>query len=459
MMLAAAWVAPMSAAAPQLLREGAVVFAGGHIIAVGPRRQLQREHPNVVVQDLGDAVILPGLVNAHVHLELSDAVPGPRPAGGFGEWLLAMVRRGGTRTAEQVAAAVEAGVAQCLRFGVTSVGDISRVCGVSRGILQQSLLNAVSYGEVAGMGKRRGQMEGLLDAAIRPPLPPGERWGEGRDEKRFTREIGHPTPGPHPNPLAGSRRIRSLLPEGEGTRGRFPTSLSDLSIGITPHAPYSIEPDGYQRCLAVARERDLPLATHLAESADEAVFLAQHTGPLRQLWALLDGWDEHVPRFAGGPIRYAQALGLLNYPTLLAHVNYCDDDEMEILARGKASVVYCPRTHAYFGHPPHRWREMLARGINVAVGTDSCASSPDLNLVDDLRLMHRIAPDVPAEVLWRMATINAATAIGQAERVGSLQVGKRADVVVFKAGGENPLAEILESGARPVEVWCDGVLH
>src|SRR6185295_5433024 len=92
-------------------------------------------------------------------------------------------------------------------------------------------------------------------------------------------------------------------------------------------------------------------------------------------------------------------------------VNYCDDAELDLLAAGKASVVYCPRTHAYFSHPPHRWREMLARGINVAIGTDSCASSPDLNLLDDLRLVRKIAPDFPAESLWALATRNPARAV------------------------------------------------
>ena len=151
-----------------------------------------------------------------------------------------------------------------------------------------------------------------------------------------------------------------------------------------------------------------------------------------------------IATFEGGPIRFAQSLGLLDYePTLLAHVNYCDDAEMELLARGRASVVYCPRTHAYFGHPPHRWRAMLARGVNVAVGTDSTASSPDLNLVDDLRLLHRIAPEHPAEDLWRMATSRAAKALG-CHDVGSLSPGGLADVVAFHAGSDDPLREILE---------------
>jgi cytosine/adenosine deaminase-related metal-dependent hydrolase len=208
--------------------------------------------------------------------------------------------------------------------------------------------------------------------------------------------------------------------------------------------------------LEFAKANGRPLATHLAETAEEAIFLADHSGPFRHLWEVgVNAWDDSVPRFAGGPIRFARELGLLDYPTLLAHVNYCDDDELTILAGGKASVVYCPRTHQFFGHPPHRWREMLARGINVAVGTDSCASSPDLNIVDDLRLLHRLAPEILPGELWEMATTRAGRAIGFAD-AGAIQVGAWADFTVFPCGTDDPLREILERDILPSNVWIGG---
>jgi cytosine/adenosine deaminase-related metal-dependent hydrolase len=217
-----------------------------------------------------------------------------------------------------------------------------------------------------------------------------------------------------------------------------------------------VELDGYLRCVEVARLGGLPLATHLAETPHEETFLDNHSGPFRGLWQTLQAWDEDVPTFRGGPVRFAQAVGLLDYPTLLAHVNYCDDDELRLLAAGKASVVYCPRTHAYFGHPPHRWRDMLRMGINVAIGTDSCASSPDLNLVEELRLLRRIAPQVPADELWQMATTRAARAIQMSESLGSIRAGKAADFVVFPVAGDHPLTHVLETSLLPCEVWIDG---
>ena len=131
---------------------------------------------------------------------------------------------------------------------------------------------------------------------------------------------------------------------------------------------------------------------------------------------------------------------------LLAHVNYCDDVELDMLARGRASVVWCPRTHRYFDHPPHRWREMLARGINVAVATDSCASSPDLNILNDLRLIRSIAQDVFPPQLFELVTTRAALALGMSSEVGAIAPGLRADLVVLD--GEDVDFEALRAPSQ-----------
>jgi cytosine/adenosine deaminase-related metal-dependent hydrolase len=404
-LLTAAWLAPMDG---PILRDGGVLHEAGRIIAVGSAQSLVRQHPDAIVHELGDVVVLPGLVNAHTHLELSGCAPGDAPTS-FVDWILSMPRRIG-RQPDQSADntfedATRAGIAQCLGFGVTCVGDISQQMHVTRRVLRDSSLRAVSYGEVIGLAKRRARFEELLPMAL--------------DDSN------------------ASERLR---------------------IGLSPHSPYTVEPDGIRRCLELSRERALPLATHLAETREESEFLRSHTGPLREMWERLGHWEDFAGTFdTGGAVAFAKSIGLLDHPTLLAHVNYCDDSELALLAGGHASVVYCPRTHRYFGHPPHRWREMLAAGINVAVGTDSCASSPNLNVVDDLRLLHEIAPDMPANILWQMATIRAARAMRLDAEVGSLAPGKAADFVTFAAGGERSLAGVLESkDQRPTTVWIAG---
>ncbi len=337
-----------------LIQEGGVLFEDGRIADVGPASILRSRHQNAIVADAGDAIILPGLINAHTHLELSLLTPG-EPTKNFVEWLISLMSKANPAEA---GAGMLAGIEQCLRFGITAVGDITSQPAMTRPLLARSPLRGVSYGEVRAMAQRRAMLQPRLAAAVQP------------------------------------------------------TESSRITSGISPHAPYSIESTGYEACLMSAREHCLPLATHLAETRDEAEFLGDHSGAFRRLWDLLDAWDENVPTSSGGPILFAKYIGLLDYPSLLAHVNYCSDAELELLTASQASVVYCPRTHAFFGHQPHRWRDMLARGINVAVGTDSCASSLDLNLVDDLRLLHRLTPEIDVLELWKLATVNAARAIG-----------------------------------------------
>lgn len=390
-----------------VIRHGGVVFADGTILDVGETQSLQERHPDALIIDRPGCTILPGLVNPHVHLELSGLTRKPCPST-FVDWLgdlIGVVPGDEESTQRFVARSIAIGVEQCLRFGVTCVGDITANCSLTRPLLAGAPIRVVSFGEVRAMAQRRLLLEDRLAKAV---------------------DATH-----------ASDRLR---------------------IGVSPHAPYSVEEHGYRRCVEESSARKMPLATHLAETQAEATFLANHDGPFRQLWDRLGAWDQEVKTFRGGPIRFAKSVGLLDHSTLLAHVNYCDDAEMDLIADGNASVVYCPRTHAYFCHPPHRWREMLARGINVAVGTDSCASSPDLNLIDDLRLLRTLAPDLPADRLWEMITIRSARAIQMEHLVGTLAVGKAADMVLFSPAGDDALAEILDEGKLPTEVWIDGTL-
>jgi cytosine/adenosine deaminase-related metal-dependent hydrolase len=388
------------------IRDAAIAIQNERVAAVGPIRQLRGSFPAAAETDLGNSILLPGLVNAHVHLDLTRPTDRTMPPPPFVDWVREVIvwMTNEAHALHVGMNAVVAGMKQCVKFGVTSVGDVAaRQMNQLRATIEISARQrGTSYGEVTAMAARRELLEDKIAAVV-----------DGR------------------------------------------AVCETLRAGISPHAPYSIEPAGYRRCLQVARENNLPLATHLAETPYEAEFLASHSGPFRELWEWLKGWDDRVPVFTGGPIRYAKSLGLLDYPTLLAHVNYCDDDELAILAAGQASVVYCPRTHAYFNHPPHRWRDMLARGINVALGTDSAASSPDLNVLDDLRLVHSLAPDVPIPDLWRLITVNAAKAISRND-VGSLCSGNWADVVAVPSTSNDPLRELLETDLKPTHVWFGG---
>lgn len=407
--LRAAWIAPMNRPP---IANGAVAFDAGRIVFAGTWPDAHAQFGDASVEDLGDAIILPGLVNPHTHLELSscNTSDGPTSFVDWVDWVLNLA--GQTRTTDDeharsfFAAAVNHGVRDCLRFGVTSVGDISQRCDITRPLLSRGPLRVVSYGEALGIGVNRPRFDERLARAA------DARWESDR-----------------------------------------------LHTGISPHATYSVDRHGFESALLLARSLRLPLATHLAEHPYEAEFLERHQGPLRTLLDRIGAWSDEIETYPAPPIQFAHAIGLLDYPALLAHANYCDDAELALLARGRASVVYCPRTHRYFGHSPHRWREMLATGVNVAVGTDSRASSPDLDLVEDLRLLHAIAPEVPALTLWQMATSRAALAIEHERNVGTLELGKAADFAIFEIErGGDPLRAILECASIPRSVFIAGEL-
>jgi cytosine/adenosine deaminase-related metal-dependent hydrolase len=400
----AKWIAPMTGHGA--VRNLAVLIERGIIKSIDAPSNVCASHPDATVIELPESILLPGLINAHTHLEQSDCKCGDSGGASFCDWILSIPSRRsipGAKLMETAEHATRVGIGQCLKFGVTCVGDISQESQITRPIIAKSPLRCVSFGEVLGLARRR------------------ERFGE-------------------------------LLPISLNH-----THASDrLRVGITPHAPYTVDLPGYRQCLDLARERRLPLATHLSENREEAEFLKNHTGPFQQMWQRLGFWEEPVETFAGSPIEMANAIGLLDYPSLLAHVNYCNDQELAMLARGHASVVYCPRTHEYFGHLPHRWNEMLAEGINVVIGTDSCASSPNLNLLDDLHLIRRLSPRMPAESIWQLVTSRAAKALQWENEIGTIELNKKADLVAFPVESDQPLEELLDAPRDPTGVWIEG---
>jgi cytosine/adenosine deaminase-related metal-dependent hydrolase len=391
------WVAPMSSS---LIENGFVSIENGLIADVGSASMLPRK----VDLDLGDSVLLPGLINAHTHLELSNQSQGEPPTS-FGEWIWRIIERRielGDAIDDDIVRATKLGAEESLRFGVTCVGDISRECRITRRVLRELPLRVVSFGEVQAMAAFRDRLDHRLETAV-------------------------------DSSLASDR----------------------LCVGVSPHAPFTVEPDAYCSIVKTAQARSMRICTHLAETLEEREFLAFGSGPLRELWNKLGTWDDRVPLVPSGPFGLARNCGLLDMPSLLAHVNYLNDEELAMLAGSQASVVFCPRTHAYFRHAPHRWREMLVRGINVCVGTDGKGSAPDLNVVDDLRLLHKQSPEVPAELLWQLVTTNAAKAL-RVPGVGAIEVGNVADLVAFPASGHDPFLTVLESHERPSHVMIAG---
>jgi cytosine/adenosine deaminase-related metal-dependent hydrolase len=362
--LTARWVFPVSG--PPLSR-GTVTVSDGTIVAVEARGARTPD------EDLGNVALVPGLVNAHTHLDLSGArglIP-PTDPDHFTDWLRGVIAYRRSRTPEQVQADIRHGLTECLRSGTTLVGDIAAE-GASWEPLAASRVRAVVFHELIGLSKERFQQ------AVRDTL----RWvGDGFE--------------------------------------RTPT----CQPGISPHAPYSCRAEGLAKLTDVLRLFGDRMMIHLAETRAELELLERRSGAFVVFLAEVGAWDPSG--LAWGPGQILDFTRGAKH-ALYAHCNYLPP---ETAFRENQSIVYCPRTHAAFGHPPHPFRDFLARGVRVCLGTDSLASNPDLDILAEARFVHAKYPDFPGDQLLRMVTLAGAEALGWADECGSLEAGKSADVV------------------------------
>lgn len=390
-----------------VIENGAVIVRDGRVESLGPAASLS-DKP---VTDYGDAVICPAFVNAHTHLELTSLAGRLPPSADFVDWLGRLMDHlaAEPHTHDHVGQAVRSGIAQSLSAGVTAVGDITSRPSWTREVLAKSMLRGVSFGEVVAIGNRRGMLDERLAAAT---------------------SVEYQT-----------ERIRT---------------------GISPHAPYTVEPEGMSACARAARMLDAPLSIHLAETADEEPFTRSRRGRFVTYLKGLGVWDESIPVSHCGPVELAWKTGSLTGRTIIAHANYLSDADIARIADAGASVAYCPRTHHAFGHRPHRFRDMMAVGVNVCMGTDSLASNPSLSILDELRFLHDHHPDVPPIELVAMGTIHGARALGLEDVAGSITVGKSADLVVVPldpSGARRGWQDLFESAHQPVATYVAGVLR
>lgn len=352
------------------------------------------------VEDLGDVVLLPGLVNAHTHLEFSDlAAPLGRSGMSLPAWIRLVIaeRKRGNHDA---VAAIAAGLAESAAAGVTTLGEICTAPTADYAI-EGSTPGLIAFQESIGFSAQR------VDSAL-------------ADLRRRLAEAAAPA-------------------------------------GLSPHAPYTVHPRLLERITALAAAEGIPVAMHLAESPAELQLLADGDGDFRTLLEERSMWDATAIPRGWRPMDYLQRF--VKAPrSLVIHGNLLAADEIEFLGerRETLSVVYCPRTHAYFDHPIYPLAAMRKAGVRIALGTDSRASNPDLNLLADLRFAAaRFSEIDPAE--WvPMATLDAAQALGVGDEVGSLVPGKRADLAALPCSADDPLESIAYGDTQIERVWIAG---
>ena len=394
----ARWVFPVTRPP---IRDGTVAVDGARIAYVGPRAGA----PAGDDRDLGDAALLPGLVNAHTHLELTafHGVIAPRP---FREWILTLQGlKTEVMTRERYLDSAKQGIADGLRAGITTYADTCD-SGVALEAMRAMGVRGIMYQEVFG-----------------------------------------------PDPAQAGASLRAL----EEKLGALTPLADDLrALGTSPHAPYTVSDELFRRVAALGR----PMAIHLAESREETALIRDAAGPFA------DGLRKRgiavAPR-GRSPVDLLRRLGVLDARPLLIHCVQVDDDDIGAIAAHDCAVAHCPVSNRMLDHGAAPLLKLLAAGVRVALGSDSMASNDAMDLdaemlaatLGSMRDAHpvRTAPapghghTPPAgggddfTRLPRLATIDGARALGLDARIGSLEEGKDADLAAFPILFPDALAE------------------
>lgn len=419
------WVLPIVSPG---IADGALAVEGGHVVAVGTREQVLTQFPDASVRELGNSVILPGLINAHTHLELT-AMRGflEDQERDFFAWLRKLTRaRLEQMTSDDLRVSAIWGACEALRAGVTCIADASDAAVESMQAMRDAGLRGIVYQESFG-----------------------------------------------PDPRLAKENFQ-LLQEKIGRLRELENDL--VHCGVSPHAPYTVSAPQLELISQFALDESLPLMMHAAETSMEVSLLRDGVGPFA------DGLRKRgIPFEATGvsPIQYLNDHGILQTKPLLAHCVQVDDADLETLANTQTKVAHCPKSNAKLGHGVAPFSRMLRQGVTVGLGSDSVASNNTCDLFEEARFALLLArsggmnEDNPllAEDILRIATVGGARCVGMPGAIGELKEGAQADFAVVSLEGSHQTpnydpatALVFSSSGRDVimtvvagkEVYRDG---
>ncbi len=388
------------------VENGAVAISEGRVASVGRWEEIKRDNHQPVV-DLGETVLLPGLVNGHCHLDYTD-MTGLPPQKQFPDWIKGLLALKSGASYTEYAAAWLRGAEMLLRTGTTTVADIEAVPELLPEVWSSTPLRVFSFLELTGVKSKRKPSEILREA---------------------------------------SAKIVSL-PGGYA--------------GLSPHALYSTMPPLLKQTARVARLRGWRIAMHVAESAEENLMYRESRGPLFD-WLKT---QRDMSDCAGQtPLEQVRRCGLLGENFIAVHANYLEPADIAALAETRSHIVHCPRSHAYFQHIRFPYKEVSAAGVNICLGTDSLASmlkprrgKPELSMFAEMRQFAETNPDAAPEKIVGMATRNGARALGLQESIGGIFPGATADLtaIPFKGGITEAAEAVVHHAGNAVATMIDG---
>ena len=388
---------------------GALLDVNGKVAAVGTLAELKKAYPGTAVTEYADAVLLPLLINAHTHLELTDFPDWAIQSGeteepeDFVDWILRLIRVKRSLKKKHYNQSIANGIEQSIASGTGAVGDIMSQHAI-RKAYKNSPLRGVLFLETLG-----------------------------RDPGIISRV---------------RQELREILCE---------TKIGKLTLGISPHSPYTISADYLEEIYVKCQKKKLPCTTHLAESSAEVDFIESSAGDLAKKLYPYIGWEYLIPAPAScRPTEYLQQHQGLFAGNLLVHGVQLDTTEIESLANNGMSLVLCPRSNARLKVGKAPIKELRAAGVNLSLGTDSLASNESLSIWDEMAFAHQwFDGAVDAPTLLQMATLQGAQALGLETKMGTLEPGKLSSFQVLRPEsvvGESELLDYLVAPGRTAEI-------
>jgi len=392
------------------IENGAVRVAGKRIVAVGRWRDAAAGGGGQAV-DLGETVLLPGLVNAHCHLDYTRMAGELPPPTSFTDWIKLITAAKAGWTYSDCAESWLVGARMLLETGTTTVADIEAVPELLPEVWEATPLRVFSFLEMTGIKSRRDPRAIVHQAAA---------------------------------------KIATL-------------EFDRCRAGFSPHAPYSTIPELLRRSNDAAREHNWRLAMHVAESEQEFEMFMRARGEMFE-WLRRNGRDMSD---CGGvsPVQHLDRTGLLCQRLLAVHVNRLAAGDAELLARRRVSVAHCPRSHAYFRHHSFPRRQLADAGVNLCLGTDSLATvrkrsreQTALNLFEEMRALATDDPALSPKTILEMATVNGARGLDMAGQVGELTENSCADLIAIPGTGKarDIYAAVLHHSGAVTASMIDG---
>ncbi|MDY0340100.1 MAG: amidohydrolase family protein [Coriobacteriia bacterium] len=406
MLLLARYVLPVSS--PHI-EDGGVLVRGSRIVAVGSRPELLAAYPDEQVVDYGQAALMPGFVDLHTHLEYSvfrgivDDLP-------YTRWKMEVQRREQFLSDEDWAASAELGAGEVIRSGITTIADVT-YSGASLRAADGAGLRAVIYREVSTMDPS------CVEAEVAAAFDDMRAWEASADSER-------------------------------------------IHIGIAPHGPYTCHPRLFKAVADAVGTSETHVSLHLAGSKDEYDFVKYGSSQLGQDFRDQSGWaDEGWMPTGVSPVRYVYQWGILDLPNVLAvHCVHVDAEDIAVLASSDVAVAYCARCNAKLGMGTAPLGEFQDKGMRVGIGTDSPASNSTTDFFAEMRTGLLVQRSLrgekgffTAEEFLRLSTLGGARALKMEDEIGSLEPGKRADIIAvdlshsYQVPTENPYGAVVHT--------------